>query len=387
MTSRPGTVVAEARHEAVSYRSSRRVGLVAGKSLVACGKGSGIGNESLSLSVSAILLPAREAVGWRFGSGVVRGEGAAVRRASGWLSRRGMWGARCDSGQHHYFGNERKTWGCGVGELTPSRSYVSARGLIAIRDRLSERDLAVTKQVAELRLMSARQIQAVHFPASAHGSMAAATRARQRVLERLTRERLLSRLERRIGGVRAGSAGLVLALGPIGQRLLAPSGRRRRLYEPTLRFVDHTLAVAQLVVDVTLAARRGVLDVLDLQAEPSCWREFSGLGGRRWLRPDAFLALGSGDYELRWFIEMDRASESLPVVVRKCHLYVDYYQSGKEQAAGGVFPRVCWIAPGERRATALRDAIERDRSLPAPLFVVTTTAQAVTRLSSTEKIN
>ena len=61
--------------------------------------------------------------------------------------------------------------------------------------------------------------------------------------------------------------------------------------------------------------------------------------------------LGVGEYELRWFIEVDRASESVPVVVRKCRLYADYYQSGKEQASsGGVFPRVCWIVPDETRA-------------------------------------
>jgi hypothetical protein len=261
---------------------------------------------------------------------------------------------------------------------TPARSYVSARGVARLRERLSERDLRVIRQVAELRLMSARQIQAVHFPDSEHGSHEAATRARQRVLARLTGERLLIRLERRIGGVRAGSAGFVLALGPIGQRVLAIDGARRRSYEPGLRFVDHTLATAQLIVDLTLASRQGLLDVLDAQAEPGCWREFSGLGGRRWLRPDAFLALGSGDYELRWFIEVDRSSESLPVIVRKCHLYGDYYQSGKEQAAhGGVFPRVCWITPDEPRAERLRQAIGRDRRLPAGLFVVTTSSRAL----------
>lgn len=269
----------------------------------------------------------------------------------------------------------------------PTHSYVSARGVARLRERLSVRDVAIIAQVAELRLMSARQIQAIHFPGSEHVNEQAATRARQRVLERLCRERLLIRLERRIGGVRAGSAGLVLALGPIGQRVLAQGGPRRRSYEPTLRFVDHTLAIAQLVVDVNLAARQGSLDLLDVQAEPQSWREFSGPGGRRLLRPDAFLAMGVGDYELRWFIEIDRSSESLPVVVRKCRLYADYYQSGKEQAgSSGVFPRVCWIVPDETRAARLQNAIARDRVLPEGLFVVTTSEQAVATLQNTADV-
>jgi hypothetical protein len=267
-----------------------------------------------------------------------------------------------------------------MGKAT-ERGYFSARGVAQLRERLSARDLAIVAQVGELRLMSARQIQALHFPASEHDNDRAATRARQRVLARLCRERLLIALMRRIGGVRAGSAGLVLALGPVGQRVLALDRPRRRAYEPTERFVDHTLAVSQLVVDVNLAARAGLLDVLDAQAEPQCWRTAAGMGGRLVLRPDAFLALGIGEYELRWFIEVDRSSESLPVIVRKCRLYANYYQSGQEQAAhGGVFPRVCWVVPDDMRAERVRAAIARDRSLPGRLFMVTASAQAVTIL-------
>jgi len=163
----------------------------------------------------------------------------------------------------------------------------------------------------------------------------------------------------------------------------AVDGPRRRLSEPTWRFVDHTLATAQLIVDLRVAARRGALDVLEAQAESSCWRQFAGLGGRQWLRPDAFVALGVGAYELRWFIEIDRASESVPVVLHKCRLYGGYYQSGVEQAAhGGVFPRVCWVVPDEKRAERLRSAIARAKQLPELLFVVTTDEQALTTLTT-----
>jgi len=259
-----------------------------------------------------------------------------------------------------------------------TRPYVSARGVAQLQGRLSARDLAIIRQVAELRLMSARQIQTLHFPAAEHYNDQAATRARQRVLARLCRERLLAPLARRIGGVRAGSAGLVLALGPVGQRVLGQDGSRRRAYEPSWRFFDHALAVAQLVVDVNVAARAGLLDVLEAQAEPRCWRRFAGIGGRLVLRPDAFLALGVGEYELRWFIEVDRSTESLPTVLRKCRLYADYYQSGTEQAKhDGVFPRVCWIVPDDVRAERVRTAIARNSALPERLFMVTTSAQVV----------
>ena len=269
---------------------------------------------------------------------------------------------------------------------TLPRPYLSARGAAQLQGRLSARDLAIVRQVGELRLMSARQVQMLHFPASEHDNDRAATRARQRVLARLCRERLLIALTRRIGGIRAGSAGLVLALGPVGQRVLMQDGTRRRVYEPTWRFVDHTLAISQLVIDVRLAARAGLPTVPPTQAEPQCWRSFPHLGGRFTLRPDAFLSLGVGDDELRWFIEVDRASESLPVIVRKCRLYADYYQSGQEQAAhGGVSPRVCWVVPDEVRAERVRATIRRDGSLPARLFTVTTSKSAISMLCGVVK--
>jgi hypothetical protein len=268
---------------------------------------------------------------------------------------------------------------------TTTRAYVSAGRLERIREHLSARDLRIIEQVADLRLMSGGQIRTLHFPVEAHMNELAAARACHRVLARLTRERLLMRLARRIGGVRAGSAAFLYALGSVGQRLLRLGGARRRFHEPTSRFVDHTLAVTQLVVDVTLAARQGQCDIIDRQAEPASWRTFSGYGGRMVLRPDLYLALGVGEYEYRWFVEMDRGSETLPTLLRKCRQYGRYYQSGREQATnGGTFPRVCWIMPDQRRAERLRTAIERERQLPERLFVVTTSECALAKLTAQE---
>jgi len=257
------------------------------------------------------------------------------------------------------------------------RRLLGPQALEHIRSGLSGRDLAIVGQVADLRLMTARQIRAVHFPLSEHEGELAAARACQRVLARLVRDGLLVRLERRIGGVRAGSAGYIYGLGQAGQKVLGLEGPRRRVYEPAGRFVDHTLAVTELIVSVTEAARRGVLELLSLQPEPHCHRQFSGLGGRSVLRPDLFLALGVGELELRWFVEVDRGTESLPVVRAKCRAYDAYYRSGREQAAHGVFPRVCWLVPGEARAEGVERTIARDRRLERRLFAVTTDADVL----------
>lgn len=256
------------------------------------------------------------------------------------------------------------------------------RGLERLKSELSGRDYAIIGQVADLRLMSARQIAAIHFAAADHESANSAARCCRRVLERLVRDRLLIRLERRIGGVRAGSASYVYAIGPVGQRVLGRNEPRARFREPSTTFALHTLAIAQLITDINHESRAGRLDLLQMQPEPACWRSSTaGLGVPVVLRPDLFTAVGVGDFEHRWFIEMDLGTEHLPTLLRKCHAYETYYRSGTEQAAHEVFPKVLWIMHTHDRAERLAAAIERDARLTAELFTVTTTELAMSELT------
>jgi protein involved in plasmid replication-relaxation len=261
-----------------------------------------------------------------------------------------------------------------------SRARTGSVQLARLRAELSDRDFAILHQVADLRLMGARQIEAVHFGSERHASSLTAARTCRRVLERLVEHRLLLRLDRRVGGMRAGSASYLYSLGPVGQRLLELEGPRRRFHEPSAAFVDHTLMIGQLVVSLTVAAQQEVCDLLAVETEPSCWRPFSGLGGRRVLRPDLFVTLGVGEYEHRWFVEVDTGSESLPVVVRKCRVYDSYYRSGSEQAKHGVFPRTCWVVPDQRRAGRVERAIAESKGLDHRLFRVATSGAAVRTL-------
>lgn len=258
---------------------------------------------------------------------------------------------------------------------------INAESLERLRDRVSPRDLAVIDQVRDLKLMSGAQIQTVHFSIDDHATKDSASRACRRVLRRLTNERILVRLERRIGGIRGGSVGFVYAVAPLGHRLLDRDGARRRFREPSATFVHHTLAITQLVVDLIELQRAKRLEILRLEPEPRCWRTYTSPSGVQTLRPDLFVSLGVGEYEHHWFIEMDLGTETIARRLVKCKQYDAYYRTGREQADHGLFPKVLWIVPRGSLAAELQRAVRSARGLDSDLFEVTTRANALQALA------
>ncbi|WP_176832285.1 replication-relaxation family protein [Geodermatophilus sp. DSM 45219] len=232
--------------------------------------------------------------------------------------------------------------------------------------------------LAACRLLTTGQLQRLHF--ADHATEGAASRICRRVLARLQRLGVIEHLDRRIGGVRAGSASYVWRVGPVGERLLrqdegAPRGRHK---QPGLRFVDHVLAVAECSVQLVEADRRGDLELLATEHEPACWRGFLGAyGGAETLKPDLYAVTATTEYEDSWFIEVDRSTESLPTLLKKCAQYERYQRTGREQEQRGVFPAVLWVVPDDRRAGVLVAAIRRRYGTDQELFRVTTAASFV----------
>jgi hypothetical protein len=253
--------------------------------------------------------------------------------------------------------------------------YVTKARLTAIADQLSWRQRIVLKDVERLNVLSARQLRTMHYPDSPSGQ-----RLARRELQELVELRLLGRLERRVGGVRAGSDGFVYSLDIAGHRLLRPNRRARAPWTPEAQHLRHALAVSQLYVDlVASSSDHGRLTAFD--AEPRCWRDFTGPGGAPLtLKPDASLIIDSPDYEDRWFIELDRATESLPRIIAKAELFIRYYLSGREQAATDVFPQVLWVVPNERRLAQLVEALSNLPPEHWQLFAVTTAENASKQL-------
>jgi hypothetical protein len=205
-------------------------------------------------------------------------------------------------------------------------------------------------------------------------------------LGRLTRLGVLAPLGCRIGGVRSGSSGRCYALGLAGQRLLAsgrPERQPRHPYTPGERYLAHTLAVAELYVVLTERERHGTVEIIAFDPEPDCWRPYPGpWGARLTLKPDAYLKLGAEMFAFSWFIECDRATESLATIERKAHRHVDYHKSGSELQARGVAPRVAWIVPDKDRADAIQSVLDRLPADAKRLFAVATEAEALSVLAT-----
>lgn len=233
---------------------------------------------------------------------------------------------------------------------------LSAAGLERLRGQLSARDWAVLRDVARFRLMTGRQLQQLHF-----GDGPTAARIARRVLLSLTERGVLGRLERRIGGLRAGSSGFVYGLGGVGYRLLHDGDRpQRRLHEVRDGFLLHTLAIAELYLELRQAERQGRCQLLHLETEPGCWRPIDDVGGQEWLKPDLLVvaAVNGGEEVLSSYVEIDRATEHRPTLARKLRQYDLAYQLSAGGAAD-VFPRVTWLVPTPARAAVLRDVIRR----------------------------
>jgi hypothetical protein len=199
-------------------------------------------------------------------------------------------------------------------------------------------------------------------------------------LGRLRELKLLRNLERRIGGVRAGSSGLIWQLTETANRLLAwrdgrGTERRARYSEPGTTFLEHTLAVAEVVLDLRDAAAGRDVAVSHVELEPAAWRPYLDRSGQTVrLKPDLSLVTRAGGYEDRWFFEVDRETEPPSRIVRKSLQYQDYRHTGHEQAQHGIFPAVVWVVPNLRRRDQLQARLREEPRIDDRLFTVITPA-------------
>jgi hypothetical protein len=251
---------------------------------------------------------------------------------------------------------------------------ISATRLEYICSRLGDRDWEVLDFVSGCRLATGRQLVAgLHL--TDRDSDPGRARVARKHLKRLADLRVIDPLPgRSVGGIRGGSDTLIYGVGVAGTRLLARRGlRQKRLGTPGARHIDHTLACTQVAVDLRLAAARGVLDLIEVQHEPQCWRSFiAGFGGVVTLKPDLYLRVArpGSVHEYRAMLEVDRATEAASTIRAKVERYLSHYRSGEELREHAVHPRVIWSVPDQSRAAQIQDVLDRLSADFAQLFAV-----------------
>lgn len=245
------------------------------------------------------------------------------------------------------------------------------------------------------------QVARLHFRDAATSS--AALRAATRGLTKLQGLGLVKSLARRIGGVRAGSTSYVWTLTAAGAVLLdlceqndesekpSQAKSRKRVFEPTYIFLKHTLAVAEIYVRLhEICGNNGntnsdnsSIELQKTELEPNCWRNYTAPhGGTVCLKPDLYGVTATGGWENHWFFEADLDTEAPSQIIHKCEGYINYFHTGTEQAKNGVFPRVVWLVPDDKRRECLRRHIGENLREYIKLFAVIT-AQSLKELVKT----
>lgn len=214
--------------------------------------------------------------------------------------------------------------------------------------------------------------QLARLTAPEYASPASALRQTQRHLASLAQQRLLTSLERRVGGWQGGSAVTIWAATTRGQRLVAAEGeempRRQRPREVSTTFLDHLLAITEVRTSVEEAVRQEADTEAAVALEPDCWRTaLSPSGQVQVLRPDLAVTITSPAYEDRYLMEVDRATENPGRVIATCWRYQEHQAQAGD---GDVFPLVVWLVPTDRRRHRLERAIAHSAGLLRDLFRV-----------------
>ncbi len=220
--------------------------------------------------------------------------------------------------------------------------------------------------------------QLARLTALEYASSASALRQTQRHLASLAQQRLLTSLERRVGGWQGGSAVTIWAATTRGHRRVAAENgedeevpRRQRPREVSTTFLDHLLAITEVRTSIEEAVRQEADTEAAVALEPDCWRTaLSPSGQVQVLRPDLAVTITSPAYEDRYLIEVDRATENPGRVIATCWRYQEHQATSAQTSDGDVFPLVVWLVPTDRRRHRLERAIAHSAGLLRDLFRV-----------------
>jgi len=245
---------------------------------------------------------------------------------------------------------------------------------------------SLLEALATVRAATVAQLTRAHVTEHQAPDPETAGRTVRKNLVRLMAFGLVRRFINTARDRKIGPAGYVYVLTNVGARLAgrleALGQRQRKIWHPSQAAIDHWLSITDLYADLRAEAADGNLTIREFQVEGDAKRIYrDSYGAEHLLRPDALVRLTSGDMQLSWFVEMDRATESPRRIADKCRRYRAYELTDLEYRQHGVFPGVVFIVPDEARARVIRRVITTQPSEARGLFWVTTKADAIKALT------
>lgn len=250
---------------------------------------------------------------------------------------------------------------------------VTGARLRLLAEELTPRYTTPLPHLARARLLSGAQLdRLLATPGLAPETTA---RVRRRIMARLTGLGLVAMLGRRVGGVRAGSAGHVYALTTAGHRFLAlllggesSPGRIRHAQTPGPLFLAHALTISGIYVDLIEHSRKAGFQVATFATEPHCWHP---TGNGAYLRPDTYTVLRTATHADYWWLEIDAGTESPRRLRAKARRYTDFLTSGGI-GPHGYPPHVLITTPDTERAHTITRAITNPTDDDGAALTVTT---------------
>lgn len=250
-----------------------------------------------------------------------------------------------------------------------------------MRGELSPRYLSVLPHLKKTRVLTGAHLD--RLLTEPDQSTETTARVRRRIMTRLTDLGLVSALERRIGGVRAGSAGHIYTLTTAGHKILEltqgnhNTTRRVRHRATSPLFLTHALTISGIYVNLVETGSTGNFRILRFDTEPASW--WTSSHGTH-LRPDAYAVLHTKTHADCWWLEIDQGSENTPRLRAKITAYLTHADSGGT-GPDGALPRVLFTTPDQPRAETIQTLITKTLTADSGLITVTTHEQAAAVLA------
>ncbi len=264
--------------------------------------------------------------------------------------------------------------GDGGRKSKPVRGKLKMSVIERVLEGLTDREWGVIHDLHKVHIATGSQLERLHFYSLP--SKRSRNVVRGLALKQLVDDRVLTTFDRRVRVPGRDLRELCYALYTNGYRVLqiranreTPEVRVRRPWTPGDRFVQHTLAITELYVELMKLARLGEFTLAAFQAKGEArWPD--GLGG--WLGPDAFIRLQHrevADYWQYWWYEADMGSESLPTLKAKLSDYLDFVRRG-QLGPDSIVPRVIVGVLAAKRQTAIEEWLAELSAPAAELFRV-----------------